>query len=60
LLADRIHKYHAVALSDQITNALANWEKDRAETLESFIGLLPLRPATPPSASSPPASDAAG
>ena len=44
LLADRIHKYHAVALSDQITTALANWEKERAETLEDFIGLLPLRP----------------
>jgi hypothetical protein len=44
LLSDRVHKYHAVALSDQITNALANWEKDREETLEDFIGLLPLRP----------------
>ena len=44
LLADRIHKYHAVALSDQIATALANWEKERKETLEDFIGLLPLRP----------------
>jgi hypothetical protein len=44
LLADRVHKYHAVALSDQIATALAHWENERAETLQDNIERLPIRP----------------
>ena len=44
LLSDRIHKYHAAALSEQINYALTAWEKSREETLEYFIELLPQNP----------------
>jgi hypothetical protein len=44
LLADRVHKYHAAALSEQVNNALTDWEKNREETLEYFLGRLPQDP----------------
>ena len=44
LLSDRIHKYHTAALSEQVTNAITAWEKNREDTLEYYIGQLPRDP----------------